>query len=206
MPRDDFSDELSEAISANVERKIRKRLGAPQLPKGTVSIMFTDVEGSSELVRELGDQRARKILRRHDDIVREAIRSHEGTEVERAGDSFMAAFTTASRAVACALAIQRSLAGAREDHPDQAVRVRIGIDTGEIIAEEDRYFGSTVFRAARIADLAPGGRAFVSEVTKVLAARAGFTFDDLGDHELKGLGPGHRLFEATSGPAEEAPA
>jgi class 3 adenylate cyclase len=206
MPRDDFSDELSEAISANVERTIRKRLGAPQLPKGTVSIMFTDVEGSSELVRELGDQRARQILRRHDDIVQEAIRSHEGTEVERAGDSFMAAFTTAGRAVACALAIQRSLAAAREDHPDEAVRVRIGIDTGEIIAEEDRYFGSTVFRAARIADLAPGGRAFVSEATKVLAARAGFAFDDLGDHELKGLGPGHRLFEATSGPAEEEPA
>jgi eukaryotic-like serine/threonine-protein kinase len=206
MPRDDFSDELSEAISANVERKIRERLGGPQLPKGTISIMFTDVEGSSELVRELGDHRARQILRRHDVVVQEAIRSHEGTEVERAGDSFMAAFTTASRAVACALAIQRSLAAARNDHPDQAVRVRIGIDTGEIIAEEDRYFGSTVFRAARIADLAPGGRAFVSEATKVLAARAGFAFDDLGDHELKGLGPGHRLFEATSGPAEGEPA
>jgi class 3 adenylate cyclase len=208
MPRDrdDFGDELSEAISADVQRKIQKRLGVPRLPQGTVTIMFTDVEGSSELVRERGDRQARQILRRHDDVVREAIRSYEGTEVERAGDSFMAAFTTASRAVACALAIQTNLAALRQDHPEEAVRVHIGIDTGEVLAEEDRYFGSTVFQAARIADLAPGDRTFVSETTKVLAARAGFAFDDLGDHELKGLGSGHRLFEVISGPAEERPA
>jgi eukaryotic-like serine/threonine-protein kinase len=203
MPRDDISDELSEAISADVQRKIRERLGGPRLPQGTVTIMFTDVEGSSELVRDLGDQRARRILRRHDDIVREAIRAHNGTEVERAGDSFLVAFSTAGRAVACALDLQRRLAADRQDHPGKAVRVRIGINTGEVLAEEDRYFGSTVFRAARIADLAPGGRVFVSEAAKVLAAPAGFAFDDPGDHELKGLGAGHRLFEVTSGPAEE---
>jgi class 3 adenylate cyclase len=204
MPGDDFSDELSEAISANVERKIRERVGGPRLPQGTVTVMFTDVEGSSELVRDLGDRRARHILRRHDDIVREAIRKHDGAEVERAGDSFMAAFSTARRAVACALAIQQTLALARQNHPDEAVQVRIGIDTGEVLSEQDRYFGSTVFRAARIADLAPGGRIFVSEATKVLASQVGFGFDDLGDHELKGLGAGHRLFEATTGPTEEA--
>jgi class 3 adenylate cyclase len=201
MPRDDFGEALNEAITANVYRKLRKELGGPQLPEGTVTIMFTDVEGSSELVRDLGDKRARTILRRHDEIVGQAIRSHEGTEVERAGDSFMAAFTTARRAVACALEIQRTLAADRQEQADTAVHVRIGMDTGEVLAEEQRYFGSTVFRAARIADLAPPGRILVSEATKVLASQAGFEFDDLGEHELKGLGAGHRLYEVTAGPA-----
>jgi class 3 adenylate cyclase len=200
MPKDDFDKEIGDAITANVHRKLREKLGGPQLPEGTVTIMFTDVEGSSELVRDLGDHKAKSILRRHDEIVRQAIKSHGGTEVERAGDSFMAAFSTARRAVACALDIQRALADSPPDHPDPTVQVRIGMDTGEVLAEESRYFGSTVFRAARIADLAPAGRIVVSEATKVLGAQAGFEFDDLGEHELKGLGPGHRLFEVMSGP------
>lgn len=199
MTGDDFDKELGEAIKADVYRKLRTKLGGPQLPEGTVTILFTDVEGSSELVRALGDHRARAILRRHDDIIRKAIQSHEGTEVEKAGDSFMAAFSTAR--VACALDIQRTLAADRQEQGDVAVQVRIGMDTGEVLAEEQRYFGSTVFRAARIADLAPAGRILVSEATKVLASQAGFEFDDLGEHELKGLGSGHQLYEVTVGPA-----
>ncbi len=201
MMGDDFDKELGEAIKADVHRKLRKKLGGPQLPEGTVTILFTDVEGSSELVRDLGDHRARAILRRHDDIIRTAIQSHEGTEVEQAGDSFMAAFSTARRAVACALDIQRTLTADRQEQGDAAVQVRIGMDTGEVLAEEQRYFGSTVFRAARIADLAPAGRILVSEATKVLASQAGFEFDDLGEHELKGLGSGNQLYEVTAGPA-----
>jgi class 3 adenylate cyclase len=111
----------------------------------------------------------------------------------------MAAFTTARRAVACALDVQRTLA---ERGGDARVQIRIGMDTGEVLAEERRYFGSTVFRASRIADLTPAGRITVSEATKVLAEQAGYRFEDLGEHELKGLGGGHRLFEVTSGPEE----
>src|SRR6266511_4419894 len=204
MPRDDFDKEIGEAIKANVYHKLQQKLGVPQLPEGTVTILFTDVEGSSELVRDLGDHRARTILRRHDNIIRQAIQSQEGTEVEQAGDSFMAAFSTARRAVACALDIQRTLAAARQEQKEQvegAVNVRIGMDTGEVLPEEQRYFGSTVFRAARIADLTPAGRIVVSEATKVLASQAGFEFDDLGEHELKGLGSGNQLYEVTAGPA-----
>ncbi len=201
MPRDrDLDRELGDAITADVHRKLRKKLGVPQLPQGTVTIMFTDVEGSTDLVMALGDERARSILRAHDEVVRTAIKAHEGTEVERAGDSFMAAFSTARRAVACALDIQRSLADVRKQQGEASVQVRIGMDTGEVLPEEQRYFGSTVFRAARIADLAPAGRVLVSEPTKVLAAQVGFEFDDLGEHELKGLGAGHRLYEVTAGP------
>lgn len=165
-----------------------------------MTILFTDVEGSTDLVRELGDHGARAILRRHDEVVQTAITKHEGTEVERAGDSFMAAFITARQAVACAMDIQQALAAGRKKEAEAPIQVRIGMDTGEIIAEENRYFGSTVFRAARIADLAPAGRILISEATKVLASQAGFEFEDLGEHELKGLGPGHRLYEVTTGP------
>ena len=120
--------------------------------------------------------------------------------MERAGDSFMAAFSTARQAVACALEIQGTLTAHRDQGAEAQIQVRIGMDTGEIIAEENRYFGSTVFRAARIADRAPAGRILVSEATKVLASQARFEFEDFGEHELKGLGPGHRLFEVTTGP------
>lgn len=204
MPKDDpFDKELNEAITASVHRGLRKALGVDRLPQGTVTILFTDVEGSTDLVRELGDHGARDILRRHDEVVQKAIKTYAGTEVERAGDSFMAAFSTAREAVACALEIQRTLEAGQEDQAGALVQVRIGMDTGEIIAEEDRYFGSTVFRAARIANLAPSGRIMVSEATKVLASQAGFEFEDLGEHELKGLGPGHRLYEVTAGPASD---
>lgn len=204
MPKDDPRDKaLEEAITASVYRQLNKRLGVPQLPQGTVTILFTDVEGSTDLVRELGDHGARDILRHHDDVVQKAIKAHAGTEVERAGDSFMAAFTSAREAVACAMDIQSTLAAGQDPRAEARVQVRIGMDTGEIIADEDRYFGSTVFRAARIADLAPAGRILVSEATKVLASQAGFEFDDLGEHELKGLGPGHGLYEVTGGPGPE---
>jgi class 3 adenylate cyclase len=192
-------DELSEAIGARVEEQILRGLtGRGRLPDGVITILFTDVEGSSELVSNLGDEQARTVLRSHDEEVRRAIEAHGGTEVERAGDSFMAAFRLPREALACALEIQRSFA---DPSSDQRVRVRIGMDTGEIIAEDEGYFGGTVFRASRIAGLADGGQILVSEATKVLGERAGFTFKDLGERELKGLGTGHRVFEIVGGPA-----
>jgi adenylate cyclase len=187
------NDALSQAISARIEEQLFKTLaGGRRLPDGVVTILFTDVEGSSELVLTLGDEPARTILRRHDEEVRRAIESHDGTEVERAGDSFMAAFRLPRQALSCALDIQRSFAGPSSE---DSVRVRIGMDTGEVIAEEQSYFGQTVFRASRIAALATGGRILVSEATKVLGGPAGFRFEDAGEQELKGLGGGHRLFE-----------
>lgn len=194
-------DPLSEAINAKVEESLLRGFGASKrLPDGVITILFTDVEGSTELVRSLGDEPARAVLRRHDDEVRGAIESHDGTEVERAGDSFMVAFRLPRQALGCALAIHRAFEDPSDDRP---VRVRIGMDTGEIIVEDKGYFGQTVFRASRIAELAQGGQTLVSEATKVLAEPAGFAFRDLGERELKGLGDGHRVFEVVSGPASE---
>jgi eukaryotic-like serine/threonine-protein kinase len=196
---------LSEVIKERVYRDILDKATRGPLPLGTVTILFTDVEGSSDLVRKLGDAAAHSLIRGHDQLIRDAVGEHGGTEVERAGDSFMVAFTTARQAAACAQAIQRGLAESPVAGGPPIV-VRIGMDTGEVISEEKGYFGSTVFRASRISELARGGRILASEASKVLASQAGFRFTDLGEHDLKGLGEGHRVFELVGeGPAGEAP-
>lgn len=196
MAGDDVtSKQLSDLISARVSKRVLERLGGPpELPDGVVTIVFTDVEGSTELIRDFGDRKAHSILRRHDEIVRRVLAEHDGLEIERAGDGFMLAFRSPSKAVAFGLALRDALAG------DGEVRVRIGLDSGEVIREEKGYFGRTVFRAARLSGMATGGRVLASEATKVLADAAPVRFQDLGEQELKGLGGTHRVFEAL--PAE----
>jgi class 3 adenylate cyclase len=185
-----IGNEFADLIQARIRDRLRKRLGGDELPDGVVTIVFTDVEGSSELVRDLGDHKAHPIMRRHDEVVRQVLAEHDGVEVERAGDAFMIAFRLPSKAVSFAIALHDRLAA------DGEVRVRIGMDTGEAIREEKGYFGRTVFSAARIAELGQGGQVLASEATKVLAERnAGVLFVDLGEKELDGLGGSHRVFE-----------
>jgi class 3 adenylate cyclase len=190
-PDDALGEELNEMISASVRNSILEKVNRKaRLPDGIVTIVFTDVEGSSELVRDLGDHQAHPILRKHDETVRQVLSQHDGIEVERAGDAFMLAFRFPTKAVAFALALHDRLAAEGE------LRVRIGMDTGEVIREEKGYFGRTVFRAARIAELGKGGQVLASEATRVLAdASADTTFVDLGERELEGLGGSHRVFE-----------
>ena len=192
--RDKLGEELSDMIEAGLRDRMQRKLGpGTELPDGVVTIVFTDVEGSTELVRELGDHEARPILRRHDEVVREVLREHDGIEVERSGDAFMLAFRLPSQAVGFALRLQDRLAG------DGEVKVRIGLDTGEVIREEKGYFGKTVIRAARIAELGRGGQVMVSHATRILAESApGARFVDRGDKALEGLGGSHRVFEVVS--------
>jgi class 3 adenylate cyclase len=186
-----LGEEISELIGSRIREQVRQKIvGKEPLPDGIVTIVFTDVEGSSELVRDLGDHQAHPILRRHDDTVRQVLSDHDGIEVERAGDAFMLAFRLPTRAIGFALALHNRLADEGE------IRVRIGMDTGEVIREDKGYFGRTVFRAARIAELGKGGQVLASEATKVLADIAqGARFEDLGEKELDGLGGSHRVFE-----------
>ena len=200
MPRSDdpIHNRMTELINARVNEKLLETVGGPPtLPDGVVTIVFTDVEGSTALVRDLGDERAHQILRRHDETLRQVLAEHDGLEIERAGDGFMLAFRSPTKAVAFTLVLHERLA------KDGDVRVRIGLDSGEVIREEKGYFGRTVFRAARLSDLAGAGRVLASEATKALADGADVRFDDLGDHELKGLGGNHRVFEVLP-PAPEA--
>ena len=162
---------------------------AKHLPTGTVSFLFTDIQGSTELLHRLGDQRYGEVLLEHQRLLREAFAQEEGAEVDTQGDAFFVAFPRAWNAVVAAVAAQQALAS----HPwpeDVAVRVRMGIHTGEPTLVGDHYVGLDVHRAARIAATGYGGQVLLSERTHAMAqARlpAGVEVRDLGEHRLKDL-------------------
>ena len=141
------------------------------------------------LLDELGEARARELFARHDEIVRSVVSEHGGSEVENEGDAFMLAFSSARAALGCAIAAQRRLCDVG------TLRVRVGVNTGEVVADQNRLFGRAVFVAARIASKARGEQILTSEVTRTLVGDDGFAFRDRGVHKLKGFTGAHRLFE-----------
>ena len=159
-----------------------------------VTILFTDVEGSSALTERLGDAAARDVLRTHERVVRDALREHGGTEVKTMGDGFMASFSSASRALECAITLQRAFSKQNES-AEEPVRVRIGLNAGEPIAEDDDLFGTAVNLAARIAAQADGGEIFASDVVRQLVAGKGFLFADRGESALRGFEDPVRIYE-----------
>jgi predicted ATPase/class 3 adenylate cyclase len=166
------------------------------LPTGTVTFLFTDIEGSTLLLQALGD-RYDDLLSDHCRIIRRAIADGDGTEVGTEGDSFFVAFPDAPRAVAAAVAAQRAIAA--QTWPDGAqVRVRMGLHTGEGRRGGDNYIGLDVHRAARIAGAGHGGQVVLSDATRGLTEQAlpkGVRLRDLGPHRLKDLAQAEHLFE-----------
>jgi class 3 adenylate cyclase/pimeloyl-ACP methyl ester carboxylesterase len=161
---------------------------------GLVTILFTDVEGSTALTQRLGDARAREVLRTHERTVREALKRHGGSEVKTLGDGFMASFSSATRALECAIAIQRAFAEHNET-AEEPIRVRIGLNAGEPIVEERDLFGTAVNMAARIAAKAQGAEILASDVVRQLVAGKGFLFADRGDVALRGFEDPVRLHQ-----------
>jgi class 3 adenylate cyclase len=172
---------------------------APQERGGFATILFTDVEGSTALTDHLGDKAARDVLREHEHTTREALNAHGGSEVKTMGDGFMASFGSATRAMECAIAIQRAFdhQGLGNAPGKPAVRVRIGLNAGEPIAEDDDLFGTAVIVAARIAAKAQGGEILVSDVVRQLVAGKGFLFNDRGTFPLKGFEEPVRVYEVS---------
>jgi class 3 adenylate cyclase len=164
-----------------------------------VTILFTDMEGSTALTQRYGDARAQDVLRAHNEIAREALRAHGGSEIKHTGDGIMASFASGSRAISAALAMQRGFAAHDESHPEAPIRVRIGLNAGEPVAEDDDLFGTAVQLAARIAAHADPGRVLVSNVVRELAAGKGFLFSDRGDVVLRGFEDPIRLYEVREG-------
>ncbi|HEX2039021.1 MAG TPA: adenylate/guanylate cyclase domain-containing protein [Acidimicrobiales bacterium] len=163
-------------------------------PDGTVTVLFSDIEDFTVLTEKLGDLKAQELLRAHNELVRAQIAACGGREVKSQGDSFMVAFAGARRGVRCAIGIQRAIAEWSEKHPDQAIRVRIGLHTGEVIREENDLFGRSVILAARIADEADGDTVLVSSLLKELVESSGeFDFGPPRTVELKGLQGVHVL-------------
>ena len=160
------------------------------------TVLFTDVEGSTSLTQRLGDAGARDVLRTHERIVRDALRTHGGSEVKTMGDGFMASFSSATRALECAIAMQRAFAEHNES-AEEPIRVRVGLNAGEPIAEEADLFGTAVIVAARIAAKAEGGEVLASDVVRQLVAGKGFLFSDRGDAVLRGFEDPVRLFEVS---------
>jgi class 3 adenylate cyclase len=158
------------------------------------TVLFTDVEGSTSLTRRLGDAKARQLLREHERIVREALKAHGGTEVKTMGDGFMASFSSATRALECAIAMQRAFAEHNET-AEEAIRVRVGLNAGEPIAEDEDLFGTAVILAARIAARAEGGEILASDVVRQLVAGKGFLFADRGETVLRGFEDPVRLYQ-----------
>jgi class 3 adenylate cyclase len=163
-------------------------------PSGLVTILFTDVEGSTALTQRLGDAKARELLREHERIVREALTSHGGAELKTTGDGFMASFSSATRALESAIAMQRAFA-AHNESAEEPILVRVGMNAGEPIAEEEDLFGTAVIEAARIAAAAKGGEILVSDVVRQLAKGKDFLFADRGEVALKGFDEPVRLYE-----------
>jgi DNA-binding NarL/FixJ family response regulator len=205
--KDARPEEVADAIRAvrrgepllgpEIARRLMRQLSEPNRAlEGTVTILFTDIVGSTDLVERLGDERARAVFRDHDGLLREALGRHAGVEVKHRGDGLMVAFTSARRALRCAVEMQRTLRAWNRDHPDTALGVRIGINTGEVIAEDEDYFGAAVALAARIAAAAGGGQILVSAVSGALAgSEEGWSLVDRGQHSFRGLREPCRVYE-----------
>ncbi len=167
------------------------------LPTGTVSFLFTDIQGSTELLHKLGDQPYGEVLLTHQRLLRQAFAEHEGAEVDTQGDAFFVAFPRSWSAVAAAAAAQQALAAFPWPEGVQ-VRVRMGIHTGEPTLAGDHYVGLDVHRAARIAATGYGGQVLLSERTNAMAQGKmpeGVEVRDLGEHRLKDIQRPERIYQ-----------
>ena len=162
---------------------------------GMMTILFTDMESSTALTQRLGDEKAQELVRAHNVIVREALGAQGGSEIKHTGDGIMASFPTASGALQCAIAIQLGISAHLELHPEAPLAVRIGLNAGEPVAEEDDLFGTAVQLAARICDHAEAGQILTSNVVRELTAGKGFLFSGLDEVIPKGFDEPVRLYE-----------
>ena len=176
---------------------------------GTVTFLFTDIEGSTNLLKALGRERYGEVLTRHQVLVREALRTHGGEEIDTQGDSFFAAFRSAGDAVSAAITIARAFV---DDvwRGSEEVRLRIGIHSGDAAGLADRYVGISVHRAARIGAVGHGGQVLVSDATRVLVEDdlpSGISLCDLGLYRLKDIDRPERIWQvgAEGVPAEFPP-
>jgi predicted ATPase/class 3 adenylate cyclase len=157
-----------------------------ELPTGTVTFLFTDVEGSTKLLHELGAERYAEALARHRRLIRAACISHAGVEVDTQGDAFFFAFPTAPGGLRAAGAVTEALASG-------PIRVRVGLHTGTPLVTDEGYVGPDVHRAARIAASGHGGQVLVSASTATLVEQDGLL--DLGEHRLKDLAAPERVYQ-----------
>jgi class 3 adenylate cyclase len=157
------------------------------------TVLFTDLVGHTEMMSRLGDERGRVVLREHERITREVLKANGGAEVKTMGDGFMASFGSVTKAVECAIALQRAFA----DHEGEPLSVRLGLNAGEPIEEDGDLFGATVILASRIAAKADGGEILVADTVRGLCSGKGFLFADRGEFVAKGFEEPVRVYEVS---------
>ncbi len=197
---------IADAITEFLNEGQEKARATPEGPAGEAvgghivrTILFTDVVGHTAMMRRLGDARGREVLREHERVTREVLKEHGGAEVKTMGDGFMASFSSVTRAVECAIALQRAFddysASVGAQHAGslrEPIEIRIGLNAGEPIEEEGPdgradLFGEMVILAARIASQAEGGEILASLAVRELCAGKGFVFADRGEVALRGF-------------------
>ncbi len=168
----------------------------PAFSQGTQTILFTDLEGSTDLRVRLGDAAANEVFNEHDRLIRSLIETGGGTDVKGLGDGFMALFTSANNAIETAVSIQRAIAERNTANPDKPISVRIGINSGDVTYAEGDAHGTAVHAASRVAAKAQGDQILISQVVFDLAGSLGGTrVVDRGLFWLKGFPDRWRLYE-----------
>jgi adenylate cyclase len=162
---------------------------------GTITIVFSDIESSTQRATSMGDSAWMKVLSAHNSIIKRHVDQWQGTIVKNQGDGFMLTFGGARRALRAMIGVQQDLRQFAEENPDQGVRVRVGVHTGEVIAEEGDIFGKHVMLAARVGGLAEGGHILVSSLVREIAgARGDLAFGEPQVVSLKGIEGDHVVF------------
>jgi class 3 adenylate cyclase len=185
MVADVVREELP-AIAPSISSNVATSGGS----EGTVTIVFSDIESSTEMASRLGDALWMQVLDAHNRIIRDEVSKFGGTEIKSQGDGFMLSFSSSRRGVMCTISIQQKITAYAEKYPDTGVRVRIGVHTGEAIRTDDGdLFGRHVIMAARIANEANGGQVLVSSLVREITKGGGdLPFGEPMPVLLKGLG------------------
>lgn len=151
------------------------------------AVMFTDLEGSTEMISLYGDDKSMELLRVHNALTRDALRAHAGKEIKHTGDGFMTSFASAVSSVECAIDIQKAMIKHNEDNPKEVMNLRIGICAGEPVRNDKQLYGAAVNLAARLCAHAEPTSIFVAQVVKDLCVGKKIAFIDRGEAEVKGF-------------------
>jgi class 3 adenylate cyclase len=182
------SHELLADVLAGADNAEGERAG------GLCTVLFTDIVGHTEMMQRLGDERGRNVLREHERITRDLLKHHGGAEVKTMGDGFMASFGSVTKAMDCAIALQRAFE-AHTEATNEPLQVRVGLNAGEPIEEDGDLFGATVILASRIAAKAGAGEILIPEPLRHLLSGKTYAYADRGETMLKGFEDAVRLYE-----------
>ena len=191
MPGDAWTAEEMPAWAEQVRDFIGAERARAPLTTVLATVMFTDIVGSTEKQASLGDRSWKELIERHHALVRQALARHSGTENDTAGDGFNATFEGPARAIRCALEV-------RERVRELGIEIRAGVHTGECELIDNKVGGISVTIGARVAALADRGEVLVSQTVRDLVAGSGLTFEDRGEHKLKGVPDRWRLYRVVS--------